>query len=80
MQSRISELEQEVVEYKVLLQNRDDDIASKDFVISEGKSTILRLERELQATNEQCMQSVSSLSTEMNAREALEIKLQAVTT
>jgi hypothetical protein len=80
MQSRISEFEQEVVEQKVLLRNRDDDIASKDSVISEGKSTILRLERELQATNKQCTQSVSSISTEMNAREALEIRLQAVTT
>jgi hypothetical protein len=48
--------------------------------ISEGKSTILRLERELRAANEQCTQLVSSLSTELNAREALEVRLRAATT
>jgi chromosome segregation ATPase len=48
--------------------------------IFKGKSTILRLERELRAANEQCTQLVSSLSTELNAREALEIRLRAITT
>jgi uncharacterized coiled-coil protein SlyX len=60
MQYRISELEKEVADQKVLLQNRDSDIASKDLAISESKSTILRLERELRAANEQCTQLVVS--------------------
>lgn len=79
MQNRISELKKEVADQKVLLQTRDSEIASKDSTISESRSTILRLERELRAANEQCTQSVASLSAELNAREALEVRLRAFT-
>jgi chromosome segregation ATPase len=80
MQNRISELKKEVADQKVLLQTQDNGITSKESAISQSKSTILRLERELRAANEKCTQSVVSLSVELNAQEALEVRLRVITT
>jgi len=46
VQARLSGLEKEVATLKALLQSRDEELASRDLIISEERSAKARLEKE----------------------------------
>jgi hypothetical protein len=52
VQARISGLEKEVASLKALLHVRDEELASRDLVISEKRSTVVRLKKEVWEANE----------------------------
>jgi hypothetical protein len=78
MQAQLSVLEKEVTTLKALLQSRDEELASRDLIISEELSTRARLEKEVFETNERYTRSVTSLSTELDRSDQLASRLQAV--
>lgn len=57
---------------KAVLQSRDEELASRDSIIFEERSTNARRKREVFEANEQYTRSVASLSTELDRADQLE--------
>jgi hypothetical protein len=68
----------EVATLKALLQSRDDELASRDLIISEERSANARLKKEVLEANECYTHSVASLSSELDHADQLESRLRAV--
>jgi hypothetical protein len=66
VQARLSGLEKEVTNLKALLQSRDEELASRDLIISEERSANARLKKEVFEANEQYTRSVASLFAELD--------------
>jgi chromosome segregation ATPase len=78
VQARLSGLEKEVATLKALLQSRDEELASRDLIISEERSAKARLEKEVFEANEWYTRSVVSLSAELDRADQLASRLRAV--
>jgi uncharacterized small protein (DUF1192 family) len=78
MQARLSILEKELTTLKALLQSWDEELASRDLIISKERSTRARLEKEVFEANERYTRSVTSLSTELDRSDQLASRLRAV--
>jgi hypothetical protein len=63
---------------KALLQSWDEELASRDLIISKERSTRARLEKEVFEANERYTRSVTSLSTELDRSDQLASRLRAV--
>jgi hypothetical protein len=59
VQARISSLEKEVATLKALLQSRDEELASRDLIISEERSANARLKKEVLKANERGILALS---------------------
>jgi hypothetical protein len=66
VQARLSGLEKEVTTLKALFQSRDEELASRDLILSEERSANARLKKEVFKANEQYTRSVASLSAELD--------------
>jgi peptidoglycan hydrolase CwlO-like protein len=78
VQARLSGLEKEVATLKALLQSRDEELASRDLIISEECSAKARLEKEVFEANEWYTRSVAGLSAELDRADQLASRLRAV--
>jgi chromosome segregation ATPase len=78
VQARLSSLEKEVATLKALLQSSDVELASRDLIISEERSTNARLKKEVLEANERYTRSVASLSAEFDHADQLASRLSAV--
>jgi chromosome segregation ATPase len=78
VQARLSALEKEVATLKALLQFGDEELASRDFIISDERSATSRLKKEVFEANERYTRSVASLSAELDCTDQLASRLQAV--
>jgi uncharacterized small protein (DUF1192 family) len=78
VQARISGLENEVATLKSLLQSKDEDLASRDSIISEMRSANARLSNEAAEANARYTRSVESLSSELDRADQLSTRLSAV--
>jgi chromosome segregation ATPase len=78
IQARITSLETEVSTLKALLQSRDEELASRDLIISEERSANADLKKEVLEANERYTQSVASFSAELDRADQLAIRLSAV--
>ena len=78
VQARISGLEDEVAALKSLLQSKDEELASRDSIISEMRSANARLRNEVLEANDRYTRSVASLSSELDRADQLSIRLSAV--
>jgi uncharacterized small protein (DUF1192 family) len=78
VQARISVLENEVATLKSLLQSKDEELASRDSIISEMRSANARLRNEVREANDRYTRSVVSLSSELDRADQLSIRLSAV--
>ncbi|XP_062158770.1 uncharacterized protein LOC133866254 [Alnus glutinosa] len=78
VQARISSLENEVATLKSLLQSKDEELASRDSIISEMRSANARLRNEVLEANDRYTRSVASLSSELDRADQLFIRLSAV--
>jgi chromosome segregation ATPase len=78
VQARISSLEKEVATLKALLQSRDEELASRDLIISEERSANARLKKEVLGANERYTRSVTSLSAELDLTDQLASRLSAM--
>jgi hypothetical protein len=78
VQAPLSGLETEVVTLKALLQSRDDELASRDLIISEERSSNARLKKEVLEANKCYTRSVMGLLAKLDSVDQLESRLQAV--
>jgi chromosome segregation ATPase len=78
VQAILSGLEKEVASLKTLFQAQDEEIANRDSIISEERSTNSRLKKEVLEANEWCNRSVEGMSRELNRVDQLESQLRAV--
>jgi uncharacterized small protein (DUF1192 family) len=78
VQARISGLEHEVTALKSLLHSKDEELASRDSIISEMRSVNVRLRNEVLEANDRYARSVASLSTELDRADQLSLRLLAV--
>jgi chromosome segregation ATPase len=78
VQARLLGLEKEVATLKALLQSRDEELASRDSIISEEQSTNAQLKKKVLEANEWYTLSVAGLSSELNRADQLESRLRAV--
>ncbi|XP_062155102.1 uncharacterized protein LOC133863127 [Alnus glutinosa] len=78
VQARISGLENEVATLKSFLQSKDEELASRDSIISEMRSANARLRNEVLEANDRYTRSVASLSSELDRADQLSIRLSAV--
>jgi len=78
VQARLSALEKGVATLKALLQSRDEELASRDLIISEERSTTSQLKKEVFEANERYTRSVASLSAELDRTDQLASRLRAV--
>jgi uncharacterized small protein (DUF1192 family) len=78
MQARISGLENEVATLKSLLQSKDEELATRNSVISEMRSANARLRKEVLEANDRYTRSVESLSSELDRADQLSTRLSAV--
>jgi hypothetical protein len=63
---------------KALLQSRDEELASRDLIISEERSANARLKKEVLGANERYTRSVTSLSAELDLTDQLASRLSAM--
>jgi hypothetical protein len=78
VQAWLSALEKEVATLKALLQSRDEELASRDLIISEERSSTSRLKKEVFEAIERYTRSVASLSAELDRTDQLASRLRAV--
>jgi chromosome segregation ATPase len=78
VQARLSSLEKEVATLEALLQSRDEELASRDLIISEERSANARLKKEVLEANEWYTRSVASLSAELDRADQLASRLSAL--
>jgi chromosome segregation ATPase len=78
VQARLSRLEKEVLTLKALLQSQDEELTSRDLIISEKRSTKARLEKEVSEANERYTRSVIGLSAELDRADQLGSRLLQV--
>ncbi|XP_062145910.1 uncharacterized protein LOC133853903 [Alnus glutinosa] len=78
VQARISGLEDEVAALKSLLQSKDEELASRDSIISEMRSANARLSNEVAEANGRYARSIESLSSELDRADQLSTRLSAV--
>jgi uncharacterized small protein (DUF1192 family) len=78
VQARISGLEHEVAALKSLLRSKDEELASRDSIISEMRSVNVRLREEVLKANDRYARSVASLSTELDRADQLSLRLSVV--
>jgi chromosome segregation ATPase len=78
VQARLSGLEKEVATLKALLQSRDEELASRDSIISKERSTNARLKKEVLEANEQYTRSIAGLSSELDHVDQLKSRLRTV--
>jgi uncharacterized small protein (DUF1192 family) len=78
IQARITSLEKEVSTLKALLQSRDEELASRDLIISEERFANAHLKREVLEANERYTRSFASLSAELDRADKLATRLSAV--
>jgi hypothetical protein len=78
VQARLSALEKEVATLKALLQSKDEELASRDLIISEERSATSRLKNKVFEANERYTRSVTSLSAELDRTDQLASRLLAV--
>lgn len=72
VQARISGLEGEVASLKALLQVQDEEIASRDMVISKERANIQKQKEELEVANNQHNEANNALAKELDHRNHLE--------
>jgi regulator of protease activity HflC (stomatin/prohibitin superfamily) len=68
----------EVATLKTLLQSRDEELASRDLIISEERFANARLKKEVLEANDPYTLSVAGLSAELDRADQLESRLRAV--
>jgi chromosome segregation ATPase len=78
VQARILGLEHEVAALKSLLHSKDQELASRDSIISEMRSANVRLRGEVLEANDRYARFVTSLSTELDRADQLSLRLSAV--
>jgi hypothetical protein len=78
VQARLSSLEKKVATLKALLQSRDEELASRDLIISEECSANARLKKEVLEANERYTRFVASLSAELDRADQLAFCLSAM--
>jgi chromosome segregation ATPase len=78
VQARISGLEHEVAALKSFLRSKDEELASRDSIISKMRSANVRLRNEVLEANDRYARSVASLSTELDRTDQLSLRLSAV--
>jgi hypothetical protein len=78
VQARLSAIEKEVATLKALLHSRDEELASRDLIISKERSATSRLKKEVFEANECYTRSVASLYSELDRTDQLASRLWAV--
>jgi hypothetical protein len=78
VQAQLSTLEKKVATLKALLRSRDEELASRDLIISKERSATSRLKKEVFEENERYTRSVASLSVELDRADQLASHLRAV--
>lgn len=66
VQARLSNLGKEVATLKALLQSRDEELASRDLIISEERSANAHLKKEVFEANERYTRSVATFSAKLD--------------